>query len=65
MEQYYTAGTVMALLQTDYVTLITRQALEERMAYAGKAPYSLMLLLLKFFPLCVIGWLHRILKTGS
>ncbi len=38
MEQYYTAGTVMALLQTDYVTPITKQVLEERMAYAGGDP---------------------------
>jgi hypothetical protein len=38
MEQHYTAGTVMALLQTDYVTPITKQVLEERMAYAGGTP---------------------------
>lgn len=38
MEQYYTAGTVMALLQTDYVTPITKKVLEERMAYVGEAP---------------------------
>lgn len=38
MEHHYTAGTVMALLQTEYVTPVTRQALEERMAEAGETP---------------------------
>jgi hypothetical protein len=41
MEHHYTAGTVMALLQTDYVTPITKQVLEERMAGAGEAPLFL------------------------
>ena len=38
MEQNYRAGTVMALLQTDYVTPITRQALNKRMACVAEAP---------------------------
>ena len=38
MEQLYKGGTLMALLQTDYVTPITRQALGKRMAYTAEEP---------------------------
>ena len=38
MDQHYNAGTVMALLPTDYVTPITRKVLTDRLNDTYKAP---------------------------